>query len=86
METKIDLELISTDDLIHELADRHSELIIIREHKKGVDEDKVFVKTPFGELSKEDKGFDLVIATDMIHAAQRQLVIDFLEPIENNAG
>ncbi len=78
-----DLELISTDDLIAELANRHSELIVIRESKKLMDSDDIFVKTPFGELGREDKGFDLVVVTEMLHAAHRQMTIDFLkEPVD----
>ena len=44
-----DLDLVSTDDLIKELAGRHKELIVIREHKKRVHQDNVFVKTGFGK-------------------------------------
>lgn len=73
------LEFVSTDDLIAELSNRHAELIVIREHKKVADEDMVFVKTPFGKLGKPDKGFDLVVATGMMAAAQNQMVIDFLK-------
>lgn len=79
MKTTLDLELVSTDDLIAELSNRHTELIVIREHKKKIDTDKIFVKTLFGELSKKGKGFDLVIATEMLHAAHEQMTIDFLK-------
>ncbi len=73
------LELISTDDLIQELSDRHSELIVIREHKKLRDSDNIFVKTPFGDLSSDRKNFDLVNAVEMLNAAQLKLTMDFLE-------
>lgn len=76
-----DLELISTSDLIRELADRHKELIVLREHKKGVNEVNVFVKTGFGCKGRKDKGFDLVEATEIMHAAQWQLVHDYLDDV-----
>ena len=75
----IDLELVSTKDLIKELADRHKELIVIRESKKASNKDDVFVKTGFGDKGRVDKGFDLVEATLMLQAAHRQLVFDYLE-------
>ena len=78
-DTMTDLELVSTADLIHELAGRHRELIVIRENMKGVDEDNVYVKTLFGKKGRKDKGFDLVEATGMLHAAHWQLVHDYLD-------
>ena len=77
-----DLELVSTDDLIHELADRHKELIVIRERKKGVNEDNVFVKTGFGKKGQPEKGFDLMVAIEMLHATHWQLVHDYLDDVE----
>lgn len=74
-----DLELVPTDNLIAELSNRHRELIVIREHRKIPEADTIFVKTPFGELGKEEKGFDLVVATEMLHATHRRLVIEFLK-------
>ena len=76
-----DLDLVSTSDLIHELAGRHREIIVIREHKKGQYEDNVFVKTAFGKKGRQDKGFDLVEATDMLQAAHKQLVYDYLDDV-----
>lgn len=76
-----DLDLISTDDLIKELASRHAEIIVIREYKKGVNEDKVFVKTGFGNKGRKDKGFDLVSATEMLHATHWKLIHDYLDDI-----
>lgn len=73
------LELVSTDDLIGELSNRFTELIVIREHKKFADTDDIFVKTQFGELGNKDKGFDLIAATEMLNAAHRQLTIHYLE-------
>lgn len=83
-DTDISLELISTSDLIKELSARHSELIVIRERKKGVCEDNVFVKTAFGKKGRKDKGFDLVEATQMLHAAHWQLIHDYLDDIDGN--
>lgn len=84
METTTEiLELISTDDLIKELSLRHNELIIIRERKKRRGEDNVFVKTGFGKKGRKDKGFDLVEATEMLHAAHWQLVHDYLDDVES---
>ena len=76
-----DLELTSTDDLIEELAGRHKEIIVIRERKRGNHEDNVFVKTTFGKKGRPDKGFDLVEATEMLHAAHWQLVYDYLDDV-----
>lgn len=77
------LELISTSDLIEELAGRHREIIVIREHKKKINEDNVFVKTSFGKKGRKDKGFDLVEATQMLHAAHWQLIHDYLDDVED---
>lgn len=78
----MDLELVPTNDLIKELASRHKEIIIIREYKKRINEDNVFVKTGFGKKGREDKGFDLVNATEMLHATHYQLIHDYLDDIE----
>lgn len=82
-----DLDLVSTDDLIQELAARHRELIVIRENKKRatkakVPEDNVFVKTDFGKKGRGDKGFDLIEATQMLHAVHWQLIYDYLDDVE----
>lgn len=76
------LDLISTSDLIEELANRHSELIVIREYKKKVNRDNVFVKTGFGKKGRRDKGFDLIEATQMLHAAHWQLIYNYLDEID----
>ena len=76
---KVILELISTNDLIKELAERHKELIVIREHNKSAYENDVFVKTGFGKKGRQDKGFDLIEATSMLQAAHRQLIHDYLD-------
>lgn len=78
------LNLISTADLIEELASRHKELIVIREHKKQIDTDNIFVKTAFGVKGRTDKGFDLIEATQMLNAAHRQLTHDYLDDIEKD--
>ena len=82
MQQVTDLDLVSTDDLIEELATRHKELIVIREHKKGIDEDNVFVKTDFGKKGCQDKGFDLIEATEMLHAVHWKLIYDYLDERE----
>ncbi len=76
---KADLDLVSTDDLIKELSNRHKELIVIREHKKTAHQDNVFVKTGFGKKGREDKGFDLIEATEMLHAVHQRLIHDYLD-------
>lgn len=76
------LELVPTDDLIKELSKRHKEIIVIREYKKRINEDNVFVKTGFGKKGREDKGFDLIAATEMLHATHWQLIHDYLDDIE----
>lgn len=82
-EVRREVELVSTDDLIKELANRHTELIVIREHKKKKNEDNVFVKTGFGEKGRQEKGFDLVAATTMLHAAHYQLIHDYLDDVDD---
>lgn len=80
-----ELDLVPTDDLIHELADRHREIIIVREYnRKKVNVDKIFVKTCFGKKGREDKGFDLVRATQMLHAAQWELIHDYLDDVDGD--
>ena len=74
-----DLELISTDDLITELSNRHKELIVIRNTEKAKDTDTIFVKTPFGPLAKKEKGFDLIEAVEMLDTTHKQLIIEYLE-------
>ena len=78
-----DLDYITSDELIAELASRHRELIVIRDRAKGRNEDAVFVKTEFGNKSRLDKGYDLIEATEMLHATHRQLVCDFLDEVED---
>lgn len=75
-----DMEFISTDDLIEEIASRHSEIIVIRNKEKTEFTDDVYVKTGKGPLAREDKNFDLVEAMQMLQAASVQLTHDFLEP------
>ena len=75
----MDLELVSTDELIEELSGRHTELIVIRNKKKKIDADTIFVKTPFGELAKKEKGFDLIEALEMLDATIKQLAIEYLK-------
>lgn len=76
------LELVSTDDLIKELANRHSELIVICERKKTENEDNVFVKTGFGCKGNVNKGFDLIAATSMLQATQYRLTYDYLDEVK----
>ena len=73
------LELVSSDDLITELASRNKEIINIREYKKTKNCDGIFVKTGFGDLAKDGVNFDLMVAVIMLHAAQLQLTEDFLK-------
>lgn len=79
--TETDLDLVSTGDLITELANRHEEIIVIREYKKHTNEDNVFVKTNFGKKGRQDKGFDLIEATQMLHSAHWQLIHDYLDDV-----
>ena len=76
------IEFVSTNDLIEELASRHSELIVIREVKKEKHKNNIFVKTGVGRKHRKDKKFDLMIATEMLHAAQWQLIYDYLDDNE----
>ena len=47
-----DIELISTDDLLSELATRHTEIIVIRNDKKKADNFDIF-------LNVAERRFDL---------------------------
>lgn len=76
------LELVDSDDLIHELANRHDELIVIRNDQKKYHQDKVFVKTGFGNKGNQEKGFDLISAIEMLNATMWQLAYEYLEIIE----
>jgi len=81
-----DLNLVSTGDLITELASRHKEIIVIRECKKRINKDNVFVKTNFGKKGRQDKGFDLIEATEMLHATHWQLIHDYLDDIKEKSN
>ena len=75
----VDLELVSTDDLIRELANRHKEIIVIWPDKKNSNEGWIFVKTVYGKKGLKDKGFDLIEATKILHFANTQLIQEYLE-------
>ena len=74
------LELVPSDELICELANRHREIIVIREDIKGRQGDRVFVKTGYGSKGRQDKGYDLMIALEMLEATLWQLTFEYLEP------
>lgn len=80
-EIKIDLELVDSKDLIRELANRHDELIVIRNDQKTPDQDRIFVKTGFGHKGKPEKGFDLINALEMLNATMWQLTYEYLESV-----
>lgn len=74
-----DLNLVSNDALIAELASRHDELIVIRDKPKGDNIDNMFIKTKFGVLGNIDLGYDLMEALMMLQAANVRLTRDYLE-------
>ena len=86
MTEKVSLELVSSSDLIEELSNRHDEIIVIREYKRKTETDKVFVKTSFGKKGRKEKGFDLIEATSMLHAAHWQLIYDYLDEVAEENG
>ncbi len=83
----MNLELVSTIELLAELNARNDKLVVITECKKIANSVDVFIKTPFGPLAKVDKGYDLIYAIDILHAASSKLISKYLEKNpENGSG
>lgn len=78
-ETAIDLSLVDTDVLVQELCRRHENIIIIREDRKDIAQFYVSAKTPFGEHTNKNAGFDLICAMDLLTNATAELVIQHFE-------
>ncbi len=78
-QTEIDLNLISTGELIDELTTRHDEIIIIRENLKDSGLLDIRAKTHFGKRGNLDVGFDIVFALQLLHSTEEQLLRDHLE-------
>ena len=77
-ETAIDLSLISTEELIDELAERHEELIVLREDRKDSAWLNIRAKTGFGKYGNKEAGFDIVRVLSLLHTTAEQLLKDHL--------
>lgn len=72
------LEAVTTQDLIDELAERHTDLIVIRESLKAKNgEFKVYVKTKC-QQPVEIPSYNLIRATEMLTEANLRIVEHFL--------
>lgn len=76
------LELVSSSELIAELSNRYSDIIVISENIKIRKVENVHIKTRRGKKGRTDKNYDLVIATSMLQAAQSQLIYEYLDEVE----
>jgi len=77
-QTQIDLNLVDTKELIQELANRHEEIIVIREERLHPDMLNIRVKTSVGLLTKPELGFDIICALQLLHTAEEHLILDYL--------
>ena len=96
-DTAIGLNLASTEELIDELTLRCEEIIIIRENLKDPSLVDIRAKTHFGKRGNPDIGFDIIIALQLLHTTEEQLLRDHLdfkeddndgtnEPQDNDSG
>ncbi len=74
-----ELEMATTMELKAEIASRHGECIIITDDRKNPDIVTVYVKTPRGSKARPDKNYDLIVATEMMNDAQRELTMNYLD-------
>lgn len=77
--TIIDLSLISTEDIIDELTERHEQIIIIREDRKESDFLNIRARTSFGKYGNKEAGFDIVRALILLHTTAEQLLKDHID-------
>jgi len=78
-DTAIDLNLISTEELVDELTLRCEEIIIIRENRKDSTLLDIRAKTHFGKRGNPDMSFDIVFALQLLHSTEEQLLRDHLD-------
>ena len=78
-----ELDLITTDNLIAELANRHDELIIIRntQDKTVRDAERIFIKT---RPPISGRRYNVVDATEMLTSAQDFIVRSCFEEGEED--
>lgn len=77
-DTAIDLALVSNEELIGEFAERHEEIIVVREDRKDSNWLNIRTKTGRTKYSNPDAGFDLILAVQTLHTAIEQLIRDYL--------
>ncbi len=77
-DTAIDWSLVSTEELMTELSSRHEEIIIIRENLKKPEWVDIWTKTAIGELYDQEIGFDIFFALELLHTAEKQMLMDYL--------
>lgn len=88
------LEIVSTEELIDELTERHEEIIIVREDRIHSEWLNIRAKTKFRKNSNRKARFDLILAIQMLHTAEEQLIRDYLNtedddsdaPQDNDSG
>lgn len=73
---EINLNLISTEELVDELTLRCEEIIIIRENRKDSNLLDIRAKTHFGKRGNPDMGFDIIFALQLLHSTEEQLLRD----------
>lgn len=78
-DTAIDLNLISTEELVDELTERHEEIIIIREDRIHSDWLNIRAKTGFRKNTNRKAKFDVILAVHMLNTAEEQLIKDYLD-------
>ena len=84
-DTAIDLNLISTEELIDELTERHEEIIIVREDRKDSTWLNIRAKTGRTKYSNPNARFDLLLAARTLHTAIEQLIRDYLNTEEGDS-
>lgn len=84
-DTAIDLSLISTEELIDELTERHEEIIIVREDRKDSSWLNIRAKTNFCKHSNPNAGFDLIRTIAILHSAEEQLAKDYLNTEDSDS-
>lgn len=73
-QTQIELNLLSSDDLMQELMSRYEQIIIIRENRKESEIINIKVKTQRGKFCKPEDEFDIILAQDLLLTAQDHLL------------
>ena len=83
-ETTTGLSEAATKDMINELMSRHEEIIIVRELLKNSGSIGVHTKTRPGKSGRQEVGFDLAMAIDLIQSAQTIIIGDYITGEEDD--